>query len=55
MMKTVSGGIFSILLIISTVALVIFNVYSFIKNHTPIVSITQEFMGNQKSQDFRYN
>ena len=52
MMKTVSGGIFSILLIISTLSLVIFNVIYLIRNYNPIVSITQEFIGNQKSQDF---
>ena len=44
LLKTVWGGIFSVLLMLSTIALVIYNCYTYFKNRTPSLLYLEIFI-----------
>jgi hypothetical protein len=50
--KTFFGGLFSILLIVVTLFLVIFNLYNYFSNRIPTVLSTNEFYANTPSEEF---
>ena len=52
LLKTVWGGIFSVLFGLTSIALVIFNLYSYLKNQSPIILISQDFIGDKPAQEF---
>ena len=52
LLKTVWGGIFSVLFGLASISLVIFNLYSYLKNKSPTVFISQDFIGFKPAQAF---
>ena len=45
-LKLVWGGIFSVLLILSTIALLMFNCYTYFKDRTPSILNSEQFIGD---------
>ena len=50
LIQTLWGGVFSLLLILLTLALILYNTYTYFKNHTPIVLYSQKYIGDHKAE-----
>ena len=51
LIQTLWGGVFSLLLILLTLALILYNTYTYFKNHTPIVLYSQKYIGDHKAEE----
>ena len=55
LLKTVWGGIFSVLIMLSNISLVIYNCYTYFKNRTPSLLNSEIFIGDKLADKFDLN